>query len=155
MTTPTHILQENGSSRFPLIDNLRSFEDQLRFTLTQMDGSSFWAFSLWRAPEGANLRASLPPSENYIQCAGEAVGVAVEVRSTDATGTAHQYTVGKPGTPSPGEPTETIRWDSGRRSTTVHAHEVLTLDEAAELFIAYYRDDRVPAEYTLRELSGA
>ena len=46
MSTPTHIFQENGSSRFPLIDNLRPFEDQIRFTLTQMDGSSFWALSL-------------------------------------------------------------------------------------------------------------
>ncbi|MFJ6678463.1 hypothetical protein ACIQLK_04955 [Microbacterium sp. NPDC091382] len=152
MTTPTHIIQENGSSRFPLIDNLRSFEEQIRFTVAQMDGSSFWALSLWRAPEGANLRASLPRSEDYIQCAGDAGGVTIEVRSTDATGTAHHYTVGKPGTHATGEPTETIRWDSGRRGTQVHTNEVFTIDEAAELVIAYYRDDRLPAEYTLREL---
>ncbi|MCO7204019.1 hypothetical protein NH287_11030 [Microbacterium sp. CnD16-F] len=155
MSTPTHIFQEHGSSRFPLIDNLRPFEEQIRFTLTQMDGTSFWALSLWRAPEGANLRASLPPAENYIQCAGDAAGVTVEVRSVDTFGAAHQCTVGTPATGLPSEPTETIRWDSGRHSTRVFTKEVFTLDEAADLFIAYYRDDRVPAESTLRELGGA
>ncbi len=152
MTTPTHILQENGSSRFPLIDALRSFEDQIRFTLTQMDGTSFWALSLWRAPDGANLRASLPRSDEYIQCAGDAEGVTVEVRAVDEAGPARQYTVGRPTGGNESEPTETIRWDEGRHSTKVHPHEVFSLDEAADLFVAYYRDDRVPADHTLREI---
>ena len=45
-----------------------------------MDGSSIWAISLWRAPQGANLRHSIPLSEEYIQCAGTAEAMTVEVR---------------------------------------------------------------------------
>ena len=153
MTTPTHIVQLNGFGRSPLVDVARPHEDQIRFSVRRMDGAKLWAYSLWRAPEGANLLAEIPFSEEYIQCAGDADGVTVEVRVVDEVGTAHQYTVGKPTGRDGSEPTATIRWDEGRRSTRVHSHEVFTLDEAADLFVSYYRDDCVPGEYTLRELS--
>ena len=152
MTTPTHIVQLNGFARSPLVDVARPYEDQIRFSVRRMDGAKLWACSLWRAPDGADLLAEIPFSEEYIQCAGDAEGVTVEVRVVDEAGTAHQYTVGKPTGGDESEPTETIRWDVGRHSTKVHPHEVFTLDEAADLFVAYYRDDRVPADHTLREI---
>ncbi len=152
MTTPTHIVQLNGFARSPLVDVARPYEDQIRFSVRRTDGAKLWAYSLWRAPDGADLLAEIPFSEEYIQCAGDAVGVTVEVRVVDEAGTAHQYTVGKPTGGDESEPTETIRWDEGRHSAKVHPHEVFTLDEAADLFVAYYRDDRVPADHTLREI---
>ena len=152
MTTPTHIVQLNGFARSPLVDVARPYEDQIRFSVRRMDGAKLWAYSLWRAPDGADLLAEIPFSEEYFQCAGDAEGVTVEVRVVDEAGTAHQYTVGKPTGGSESEPTETIRWDEGRHSTKVHPHEVFTLDEAADLFVAYYRNDRVPADHTLREI---
>lgn len=152
MTTPTHIVQLNGFARSPLVDVARPYEDQIRFSVRRMDGAKLWAYSLWRAPDGADLLAEIPFSEEYIQCAGDAEGVTVEVRVVDEAGTAHQYTVGKPTGGGESEPTETIRWDEGRHSTKVHPHEVFTLDEAADLFVAYYRDNHVPADHTLREI---
>ena len=152
MTTPTHIVQLNGFARSPLVDVARPYEDQIRFSVRRMDGAKLWAYSLWRAPDGADLLAEIPFSEEYIQCAGDAEGVTVEVRVVDEAGMAHQYTVGKPTGGDDSEPTETIRWDEGRHSTKMHPHEVFTLDEAADLFVAYYRDDRVPADHTLREI---
>ncbi|MDT0180854.1 hypothetical protein Q9S36_11685 [Microbacterium sp. ARD31] len=152
MTTPTHIVQLNGFARSPLVDVARPYEDQIRFSVRRMDGAKLWAYSLWRAPDGADLLAEIPFSEEYIQCAGDAEGVTVEVRVVDEAGTAHQYTVGKPTGGDDAEPTETIRWDEGRHSTKVHPHEVFTLDEAADLFVAYYRDDHVPSDHTLREI---
>ena len=152
MTTPTHIVQLNGFARSPLVDVARPYEDQIRFSVRRMDGAKLWACSLWRAPDGADLLAEIPFSEEYIQCAGDAEGVTVEVRVVDEAGTAHQYTVGKPTGGDESEPTETIRWDDRRHSTKVHPHEVFTLDEAADLFVAYYRDNHVPADHTLREI---
>lgn len=152
MTTPTHIVQLNGFARSPLVDVARPYEDQIRFSVRRMDGARLWAYSLWRAPDGADLLAEIPFSEEYIQCAGDAEGVTVEVRVVDEAGTAHQYTVGRPTGGDDSEPTETIRWDEGRHSTKVHPHEVFTLDEAADLFVAYYRDNRVPSDSTLREI---
>ena len=152
MTTPTHIVQLNGFARSPLVDVARPYEDQIRFSVRRMDGAKLWAYSLWRAPDGADLLAEIPFSEEYIQCAGDAEGVTVEVRVVDEAGTAHQYTVGKPTGGDDAEPTETIRWDEGRHSRKVHPHEVFTLDEAADLFVAYYRDNHVPSHHTLREI---
>ncbi len=152
MTTPTHIVQLNGFARSPLVDVARPYEDQIRFSVRRMDGAKLWAYSLWRAPDGADLSAEIPFSEEYIQCAGDAEGVTVEVRVVDEAGTAHQYTVGKPTGGDDAEPTETIRWDEGRHSTKVHPHEVFSLDEAAGLFVAYYRDNHVPSDHTLREI---
>ncbi|WP_314428395.1 hypothetical protein [uncultured Microbacterium sp.] len=148
----THVTQRNGYSRMALIDSVRPYPDQIRFVLNRMNGSSFWAWSLWRAPEGANLLDSIPLSREYMQCAGTADALAVEVRHLDPDGTPHQYAVGKPGGDHSGEPTEVIHYDDGRHSVTVHPSEVFTADEAAVVFYTYFLTDKVSQPYTLREL---
>lgn len=152
MTGDTHVVQSNGFSRGPLVDVVRPYADQLRFSLNRMDGSQLWAYSLWRAPEGSDLLEDIPLSDEYIQSAGSAEAMTVELRVVDAAGAAHQYTVGKPGGEATGEPTEVIRWDDGRYRTLVHPHEVFTADEAAEVFHHYFLTDGVPDDFTLREL---
>ena len=110
MTKPTHITQRNGRSRGALLDEFRPYSEQIRFVLLQMNGSSFWAYSLWRAPEGADLLESIPFSEEYMQCAGTADALALEVRRIEADGTPHQYAIGKPGGHRTGEPTEAVSY---------------------------------------------
>lgn len=150
--TRTHVTQQNGYSRMALIDSLRPYPDQIRFSLNRMNGTSFWAWSLWRAPEGADLLEDIPLSDEYLQCAGTAEALALEVRRLDSDGTAHQYAIGKPGSDSTGEPTEVIHFDDGRHSTTVYPHEVFTADEAAVVFYTYFLTDEVSQPYELREL---
>lgn len=152
MSSSTHVVESNGYSRGPLIDSVRPYPDALRFSLNRMNGASFWAYSLWRAPEGADLLEDIPLSDEYLQSAGSAEALTVEVRVLDDDGVAHQYVVGKEGGEPQGEPTQVIRWDDGRHSTTVYPHEVFTADEAADVFYAYFLTDEVPATYTLREL---
>ncbi|MEV7611025.1 hypothetical protein AB0N61_16175 [Microbacterium sp. NPDC089320] len=152
MNQPTHIRQINGSVRGALVDYVRPYPDQIRFSLNQMNGSSTWAWSLWRAPEGADLLDSIPFSDEYMQCAGTADALALEVRRLDPDGTAHQYAIGKPGGETTGEPTEVILFDEGRHSTTVYPHEVFTADEAAVVFYTYFLTDQVSQPYQLREL---
>ena len=152
MTPVTHIREVNGFSRGPFDDSVRPYPDQIRYSLNRMNGKSFWAFSMWRAPEGADLLDRIPFSEDYIQCAGSAEALTVEVRTVDADGTAHQYVIGKPGTTPTGEPSEIIPWDDGRRSTRVYPNEVFTADEAADIFYAYFLTDTVPDTYQRREL---
>ena len=151
MTRRTQVVESNGVSRGPLIDTMRPYPEAIRFSLNRMNGSSFWAYSLWRAPEGADLLDDIPLSDEYMQCAGSAEALTIEVRTLDADGTPHQYTVGKPGEQT-GDPTEVIRWDDGRHSTKVFPNEVFTADEAAEVFYAYFLTDTVSAPYVLREL---
>lgn len=145
----SHITQRNGASRMPLVDDIRPYEDQIRFTLNRMDGTTFWAWSLWRAPEGADLLEALPLSDEYLQCAGSAEAMTIELRMPAGDGAARQYTVGKPGGDADAAP-ETIPWDDGRRSTEVLPHEVFTADDAADVFGAYFRAGEVGAPYVLR-----
>ncbi len=152
MTVRTHVIQINGNSRGPLVDIFRPYPDQIRASVNNMDGAKFWALSLWRAPEGADLLEDIPFSENYIQCAGSAQALTVELRAVDASGVAHQYVIGKPGDPQAGDPSEVIPWDDGRRSTRVYPNEVFTADEAADIFYAYFLTDTIPTTYQRREL---
>ena len=151
MTKPTHITSHNNYVSGALIDYVRPYPDQIRFSLNLLDGASSWSYTLWRAPEGADLLDSLPTTGEYMQCGGTADACAIEVRYLDPDGTAHQYAVGKPGDQS-GEPTEVIYYDDGRHSVTVYPHEVFTADEAAVVFYAYFLTDQVPQPYQLREL---
>lgn len=151
----THIVQSNGISRGPLIDTIRPYPDAIRYSLNRLNGSSSWAYSLWRAPEGADLLEDIPLSDTYIQCAGSADALTIEVRTVDDDGVAHQYTVGRAGDEPTGPPTEAIRWDDNRHSTAVHANEVFTADEAADVFYGYFLTDEVVEPYTLRELDLA
>ncbi len=150
--TRTHVTQRNGYSRMALIDSVRPYPDQIRFSLNRMNGSSFWAWGLWRAPEGADLLRDLPFSEEYMQCAGTAEALALEVRRIEADGTPRQYAIGKPGGDRTGVPTEVIHYDDGRHSTTVYPHEVFTADEAAVVFYTYFLTDDVSQPYELRDL---
>lgn len=151
MTNRSHITQRNGSSRMVLTDDIRPFPEQIRFSLERMNGTTFWAWSLWRAPEGANLLASLPFSDEYMQCAGSAQALTIEVRIVGSDGTARQYTVGKPNGTTDGALTKSISWDDGRHSTKVYPHEVFTAEEAADVFYAYYLSNAVDDPYVLRE----
>jgi hypothetical protein len=152
MTKPTHISSINNQVRGALVDYFRSYPEQIRFSLGRLDGASTWAYSLWRAPEGADLLDRVPLSGEYMQCAGTAEALTVEVRCLDAEGNAHQYTVGRPGGGYTGEPTEVVHWDDGRFSTTVYPNEVFTADEAAVIFYTYFLTDKVAQPYTLREI---
>lgn len=152
MTKPTHIRQFDGVSRGPLIDSVRPYPDQIRHALTTMNGTSKWAYSLWRAPEGADLLQDIPFSDEYLQCAGSAEAMTIEVRIVDDKGEGHQYVVGKPVETVIGAPTVVIPRDNGTHSNTVYPHEVFTAGEAADIFYAYFLTDRVPEQYQLREL---
>lgn len=152
MSHPTHIRELDGFVRGALRDTFRPYPDQIRRSLSNLDGHSSWGYSLWRAPLDADLLEDIPDSEEYIQCAGSAEAMAIEVRVVDSAGVAHQYAVGK-ALPEPGDlPTEIIRWDEGRHSTTIYPTEVFTADEAAEVFYGYFLNDRVAESFTLREL---
>ncbi|KQR48124.1 hypothetical protein ASF87_04145 [Microbacterium sp. Leaf161] len=152
MTQPTHISQINGFTRGALVNDLRPYPEEIRFVLNRVNGTSFWAWSLWRAPEGADLLDSIPFSEEYMQCAGTADALALEVRRIEDDGAPHQYAIGKPGGDCTGEPTEVIHFDDRRHSTTVYPHEVFTADEAAVVFYTYFLTDEVSQPYELRDL---
>ena len=153
MIKRTHISETNGYMRGALIDTVLPYPDKIRHSLNRLNGTSSWGYSLWRAPEGANLRQDIPLSDVYLQSAGTAEALTIETRVLGEDGEFYQYTVGKKVAVESGSPSEVITWDDGRYSTTVYPHEVFTADEAAEVFYEYFLTDTVSDAYTLRELN--
>ncbi|MCH1882532.1 DUF6357 family protein [Agrococcus sp. ARC_14] len=151
MTRITHVEMMNGSTRRPIDENVRPRNDQIMAMLHRMDGSSLWSYSVWRAPVGVDLEQGIPSADEYMQSAGSAEAMSVEVRFVDTDGTAHQYAIGKTGDDAAAL-TEEIRWADGRYSINVRRNEVFTADEAAEVYAAYCLTDRVAGPYVLREL---
>lgn len=152
MSRHTHVEQSNGVSRGPLVDSIRPYEDQIRSALGRMNGTSFWAYGLWRAPEGSDLDRDIPLSESYLQCAGSAEALTIEVRAVDGEGVARQSVVGRSDAATSAHGDRVIRWDDGRRSTTVGTNEVFTAAQAGGVFVAYFLTDEVPERCTLRTL---
>ena len=119
--------------------------------VARIDGSKLYSLLLWKLPSGKELDDTNPEEEanEYIQCAGSAERMTVEVRRI-VSGKVEHYVVGRPPNGANRSPEETIRW--GGHDIAVHANEVFTAREAAELFLSYYRTEWIPVAYALRPI---
>jgi hypothetical protein len=140
----------NGRTSFELKGRAGSSpEEEMLELLGKLNGVERYSMNVWALPgdlpfDRVDLRSF--PSE-YIQCAGgEADRFICEVREGSAEA-AKQYALGR-SEPLAGE--EVVRWNG--RSTTVHANEVLSADEVAELLVEYCQSRRVISSYKRREL---
>lgn len=128
------------------------FEEDVDFAtiLEPMDGASFFAYTLWHHPDTLLLPETdvLEHSDEYLQCAGTAAAMTVELREKSEYGFDQWVLATSPVT---GGPDHTVVWD-GDFSTTVHAEEVFTSEQAAPLFEAYFRTGRVPDSVPRRSL---
>lgn len=154
-TPGSHALEVFGEETRVLSDADAPHRDQIREQLGRMDGDSVWGMALWRIPVEAEGRAQtdeIPRSAEYVQCAGSAQAMTIEVRRLSGGETPRQYTVGRAtGTPR-GEQDSIITWDGGRQSARVFANEVFDADEAAEVFAQYLQTGAVPPTCSLREI---
>ncbi len=140
-----HMGTMNGSGKFTPI-----YEARWGFTqaLKNMNGSSFFAYCLWPYPEGYDFKeVDYSSSNEYLQCAGSAEAMTVELRVVDDRGHEH-YVVGRE--PLSGECDVVIRYDEF--SVRVHPSEVFTAEQAAPLFDQYLRTTTIPDGYHLRPL---
>ena len=119
--------------------------------LSRMNGDRFWGFSIWPIPQGQVWPDVDMDHPEFLQSAGDASCMSVELRELDADGVPHQYVVGQPGTTHQGERTETVTWAGGHQ-LHVYPGEVYTSEEAAPVYLSYYDTGTVPAGYVLREL---
>jgi hypothetical protein len=127
-------------------------EEEVGQLLERMDGDEIFAVSFWAMPAGKSLDQfdlRTWPKE-YIQCAGTAERLTVEIRRLEA-GIPRQFVVGR--LARSGSATEKVKWDSGKHSTTVWPSEILTWREATALFVGYYQNSPLPTDYQLREIS--
>lgn len=152
MSDPTHAYTSNGRSHTELVDWFLPFPEQLHRLLSLLDGADNSTLSLWAMPPGERLSDFNPETyeSGYLQSAGSASGMSVEVRYLEDDGNWRQYAVGKPGGSYVGGPAEHIAY--GTYTVDVYDNEVFTADEAAPVYEAYRATGRVPQEYLLRRL---
>lgn len=131
-------------------DHRRPIPDHLRLMLGHLDGAEKYTFSIWRGADPTNIVGFREPANDYfIQAAGSADAMTVEVRLPGPDGEGHLYTVGRP---DPANRTTTLIPISDKRAVRVFSNEVFTADEAAVIFYTYFLTDAVSQPYVLREL---
>ncbi|AMG84646.1 MULTISPECIES: hypothetical protein [Microbacterium] len=147
---PTHASASPSGLYGFVTDAYRPIPDELCFMLGRLDGETKFTCSIWRAenPE----KGFVTPEDltgSFIQAAGSADGITVEVRLLGPDGKSHLYTIGRP---EPVDGTTTLIPISQTRAVRVFSNEVFTADEAAVIFYTYYLTDAVAQPYVLREL---
>jgi hypothetical protein len=121
-------------------------------TLARLDGTKFYSLLLWKLPPSKSLDDVSPDEDanEYIQCAGSANRMTVEVRRLMG-GKYEHFVVGRAPNGKNRGNKETIHWEDV--DTVVAPNEIFSADEAAELFRSYYATGWVPSSYILRLLS--
>lgn len=133
-----------------LTDENRPIPDQLRRTLEWLDARKDYTYSIWRGADPTSITGYLEPADNsFMQAAGSADRMTVEVGMSGADGEHHLYTVGRP---EPADGTTTLIPMSDDRAIRVFSNEIFTADEAAAVFYMFYLTDTVSQPYVLREL---
>jgi len=125
--------------------------DVLHRGLGLLDGVQNYAYMLWRIPPGVDFvdvdRSRYP--EEYLQCAGSASRLTVEVRRATVTGYEH-LVIGKRDESSLAASTERVPWD--HYEVEVRGNEVFSASEAFEVFRRYLEGASIDEAYTLRPL---
>jgi len=154
MAAETHIVTTNGDSHIFLDDFIRPYKEQISRVLHLLDGERRWGYSLWQAPEGVGLFAidKKKYPQNFMQSAGTAEAMTIEVRFVEDDGVGRQYVLGRPDEVVEGEPPVVLRYLNESRELRLYPNEVFNADEASEIYYQYFLTDEVPAPYVLRRL---
>lgn len=131
----------------------RPISEHVRAVLGKLDGTSRFTYTVWRGSNPESIVVTHgDDAETFIQAAGSAEAMTVEVRLRGEDGDHHLYTIGRKQTAGAGTD-ETVLVPIGPdRSVRVLLREIFTADEAAEIFAAFTRTDTVPEVYARREL---
>ena len=151
---PSHALTTNGR----ISDELKSRggpEEEIHRRVRLLDGSERYSLSLWALPAATpfdKVDLSAWP-QNYIQAAGSADRMVIEVRIAK-DGIARQYAIGHKTASDVNQSNvvrEVVVWND--HNSAVSSNEVFAASEAADIFVLYYKDGDVSTSYSLRLLS--
>lgn len=153
MSEITHQMTVNGQLTMDLTDAFRSYRAQIGRSLSLLDGEKKFAYKIAAYPPG--LKSISTPKgwrpTQYLQCAGSAEVLAIEVRIVGDDGVARQFAVGRGGGGRSSAPSVRIPYGD-TNSVTVYPDEVFEQEEAGDIFYRYFQTGSVGEQYTLREL---
>ncbi|WP_337954309.1 hypothetical protein [Mycobacteroides abscessus] len=109
------------------------------------------SYRIYRIPDGMQQGDKISPTE-WIQTAGTAERLTVEIKKQDSDGIYRQYVVGRSGGAEEQDETESIQF--GDFELPVRPSEVLTAADAIDLFLEFYDYNAIPPVWHLRPLSA-
>ena len=145
----THGEETHSGKRGWITDSYRPIPAHLRLMLGHLDGERKLTYIIWRGSDPSSTVGFREPARDaFMQAAGSADAMSVEVKLPGPDGESHLYAVGR------AEPVDgtTLIPISPTRAVRVFSNEVFTADEAAVIFYTYYFTDAVAQPYVLREL---
>jgi hypothetical protein len=142
-----HVLFVGGSTRLIFPGYGKTVPIELKRRVFRLDGSDNSSLCLWRFPRGADrsVRGSDWDSDTYIQCAGSAEGIMIEVRMKVGDRSVRSV-VGK--NEPAGNQSVIIRRGDFREH--VFENESFSVDEVTAVFQHYSEHDGVPPSLRLR-----
>ena len=142
-TTPTGQSGWIDETREPAIERVKTM-------LNSLDASTRFTYSIWRGDDPYSIVATHRQyNDAFIQAAGSAQAMTVEIRISGEDENMHLYVVGRAGQDS--QKRRAIPM-STEHEVQVFEHEVFTAEEAVSIFWEFYGNETAPASYELREL---
>lgn len=128
----------------------RPVTEHVRAMLGKLDGAERFTYCIWRGTNPESLIVTRRDvGDSFIQAAGSADVMTVEVRLPGADGRGQLYTVGLL---QPASDESVLVPIGSERAVRVSLNEVFTAGEAAEVFDLFARTGGVDGAYSLREL---
>lgn len=153
MGIPTHVMEfssgrattkDGGSGRLQFVSPLR-----------RLNGTERWFITFYRLPEGRSYEeVRHEDTPEYIQAAGGSEAMMLDIRKAggEQWGAAWaRYFIGRP---HDGYLPLDVAIELPKGAEYVSAAEVFAAEEAADIFIAYYRTGDIPPDYVLRPVEG-
>ena len=144
----------SGIGRSELKDTFRPIPEQIRRELGLLDGKEKVAYLIYYVPDEAGWPDAPGFDESkyddeYLQSAGNAQRMVIEVRRLEDDGQYHQYAVGRA---EPDDSNELVEVHYSSYTLTVPRSEVFTADEATPIYYQYFQTQTLAEDLSLREL---
>ena len=153
MEIPVHFASINWAGHERVDPDQGAIRDLVLARLATLDGRGVWAFGFWPLPDGTHPdRPERTAAFEYMQSAGTANRMTVEVRWFEDDDVLRQYVVGREHDEIQGAPWEDIPWGMNGHVVRVRPHEAFTAEQAAAVYEAYFETGNVPSGCTLRYL---
>lgn len=153
MGVPTHVMEYNG--RIAATIGRDAGPLQFAGPLRALDGSEQWSVVLYPLPPGKSYEdvANLPTPE-YLQAAGEAERMVVELRKAGGAQWGADWVRYIVGHPHDRNAPVDVAIKLPDTTEIVSQPEVFDAEEAVQLFMTYHRTGDIPPGYVLRPVEG-
>lgn len=123
--------------------------------LRQLDGADRWFVTFYALPPGSRYEdIRHEETQEYIQAGGRAAAMMLDIRKRGGSQWGAEFVRYVIGHAHDGSPRLDIPIELPRGAEYVSAPEVFEAEEAADIFIHYYRTGEIPDGYVLRPVEG-